>query len=332
MLVLSGSDLRSSVTMEEAIAAAEQAYRALSTGEVTTPLRTSILVPEGPGVSLFMPGYVPSARALGAKIVSVFEKNPARRLATIQAVFILLDTETGRVLCMMEAASLTALRTGAGSGVATKHLANPRAATAAVFGAGVQARTQLEAIVTVRPISQVLVYDISPERAADFIKDMSIALEAVRPGIVMRSADSPEEAVRQAEVVVCATTSAVPLFPGAAVRAGAHINAIGSFTPDRRELDEALLTRASKVVVDSREAAMSEAGEFIIPMKRGAFTESIVHAEMGEILLGKRPGRQSPDEVTVYKAVGVAPLDLVVGRFVYERAMSRGLGKELPGF
>lgn len=332
MLILSRNDVRSSVTMAEAIPAAEQAYKAWSSGGAVAPLRTSIAVPEVSGVSLFMPGYVQGGGALGAKIVSVFEKNPQQGLATIQAVFVLLDPGTGAPLCIMEAGSLTALRTGAGTGVATKVLANPDSSVAAVFGAGVQARTQVEAIAAVRPLKQILVYDVSAERTRRFIRDMTADLETIRPGVTVERAEGPEEAVAQSDVIACATTSAVPVFPGESVRQGAHVNAIGSYTPDRRELDETLLTRASKVVADSREAVLSEAGDLIIPIREHIFTEEIVYGEVGEILLGRKPGRQSREEVTVYKAVGIAALDLVVGRLVYTRALEKGLGTTVPGF
>lgn len=332
MLVLSASDVRSSVTMPEAINAAEAAYMAASSGKLQAPLRTPVNVPEAPGISLFMPGYVPGAKALGAKIVSVFEKNPARGLATIQAVFVLLDPETGQPLCVMEASSLTALRTGAGSGAATRVLARPDASVAAIFGAGAQARTQLEAIAAVCPLERVLVYDVSAERVSSFIRDMSQLLERVRPGATLAAASDPNSAVRESSVVACATTSATPVFSGEAAQPGTHINAIGSYTPDRRELDEVILRRASKVVVDSLEAALSEAGDFIIPMKSGVFTKDLIHGEVGEVLLGEKSGRESPDEITVYKAVGIAPLDLVVGQLVYTRALEKGLGTVVKGF
>ncbi|MEW6229095.1 MAG: ornithine cyclodeaminase family protein [Bacillota bacterium] len=332
MLVLSAEDVRSSITMEEAIHAAEQAYTAWSSREALVPLRTCITVPDAFGVSLFMPGYVRSAGALGAKIVSVFEKNPREGLATIQAVFVLLDPRTGVPLCVMEAASLTALRTGAGTGAAVKVLANPDSSRAIVFGAGVQARTQVEAIATVRPLKEVLVHDISTERLSSFIRDMTPVLRAIRPDIAVEGIRDPEEAVRQCDIITCATTSATPVFSGAWVKQGTHVNAIGSYTPDRRELDETLLSRAAKVVVDSEEATLSEAGDFIIPIGRHIFTASIIYGEIGEILLGKKLGRQSREEITVYKAVGIAALDLAVGKLVYVKAVEKGLGTKVPGF
>lgn len=338
MLILTRQDVRAALSMHDAIGAAEEAYRKWSSKKADIPLRTPVQSPDGPGIALFMPGYVQGAASgrdtdsvgtLGAKIVSVFEKNPLRGLATIQAVFVLLSPETGEVLAVMEAGTLTALRTGAGTGAATKLLANPDAGVATVFGAGVQAKTQLEAMACVRPLEKVFVYDVDAGRASAFASEMIEQLRGLRPSISIVATADAAGAVSQSDLIACATTSPTPLFPGSLVKPGAHINAIGTYTPDRRELDEVLLQRADKIVTDSTEAVLSEAGDFIIPIRRGVFSKEQIHGEVGEILLGQKPGREHRGEITVYKAVGMATLDLLAGRMAYEKALQKGLGVQI---
>ena len=327
MLILNRHDVRAALSMTDAISAAEEAYRKWSGKKADIPLRTPVRSPDGPGIALFMPGYVQGdVGTLGAKIISIFEKNPQRGLTTVQSVFVLLNPETGEVLAVMEAGTLTALRTGAGTGAATKLLANPDASVATVFGAGAQARTQLEAMACVRPLQQVFVCDIDAGRAAAFASEMGDYLRDLRPSISVSATTDVAAAVSQSDLIACATTSPTPLFPGDLVKPGAHVNAIGTYTPDRRELGEELLRRADKIVVDSTEAVLSEAGDFIIPINKGVFSEDRIHGEVGEILLGRKPGRERRDEITVYKAVGMATLDLLAGRMAYEKALEKGLG------
>jgi ornithine cyclodeaminase/alanine dehydrogenase-like protein (mu-crystallin family) len=341
MLVLSRDDVRAALPMADAMKAAEEAYKAWSSGRARIPLRTALACPDGPGLSLFMPGYISGGAAagsggvqsiLGAKVVSIFESNPRKGLATTQAVFLLISPETGETLAVIEAGSLTAIRTGAATGVATRMLARRDSSVATVFGAGGQARTQLEAIACVCPLKEVFVYDIDGRRAATFVEEMQEYLQGMRPGVHLRVADDPDWAVKSSDIVACATTSSTPLFRGRSVKPGTHVNAIGSYTPDRRELDEELLLSAGKVVVDSREAVLSEAGDLIIPIVKGLFSADIIKAEVGEILLGQRPGRESPEEITVYKAVGIGALDLVSAQAAYRRATELGLGTQVAGF
>lgn len=332
MLVLDRDQVRTVLTMDDAIAAAEAAYRAWSAGTADIPLRTAVRSPDGPGTSLLMPGYVPgeagASGTLGAKLVSVFEGNPLRGLATVQAVFVLLNPSTGETLAVIEAAALTAIRTAAGSGAATKLLARRDASVATVFGAGAQARTQLEAVAAVRPLAEVYVFDVEQARAKAFASEMQELLQGARPGVTVSEvpAEQRDGAVSRSDIVCCATTSAEPVFAAGAVRPGTHVNAVGSYTPDSRELPEELLARASKVVVDSREAVLAEAGDLIIPLRKGTIRVDSIHAEVGEILLGIRPGRQSADEITVYKSVGMAVLDLFAGRTAYENAVRANVG------
>ena len=342
MLALSGEDLRALVPMRDAIAAVREAFIALSAGRAVIPVRTAVAVPGGEAVFLAMPGAVegPAAAAagqvmvagvpvLGAKLVSVFPRNRAAGAPVIQAVVLLFDGTDGRPLALMEGATLTALRTGAATGVATDLLALPDAGIVALFGAGVQARTQIEAVCTVRSVTQIRVVEPSPERAEGFAawaRDQAW----VRGATVLVVAD-PELAVRGAEIIVTATTSPTPVFPGRAVGPGTHVNAIGAFQPTTREVDSDLVTRAA-IFVDSRAAALEEAGDLLIPMREGRLAAEGIRAEIGEVAAGG-PGRRRQDEVTLFKSVGNAAQDLAVAALAVRRAQAsgRGVGIALGG-
>lgn len=330
MLCLRKSEVEAALSMAAAIEVVEQAYVEYSAGRTTVPVRTQVPVPEAAGISLFMPGYVPASAGLGVKIVSVFPRNPERGLATISGVVVMLDVETGRPVAAIEAGSLTALRTGAGSGVATRHLARRDAEVVAVFGAGVQARTQLEAVCEARPIRRARVYSPHPERRRAFAEEMAARLARFPVEVV--AVDTPAEAVRGADVIVTATTSKTPVFPGDAVEPGTHINAVGSFTPEMQEIDAAVLVRArerGRIVVDTLEGALEEAGDLLVPMRDGLLRREDLSGEIGAVAAGLIPGRQSAAEVTVFKSVGLAALDIAVGQAVVAAARERGLGRDV---
>jgi len=313
--------------MAEAVAAVEQAFRALSAGETDVPLRTPIPVRENNGIALFMPGYLPAGKALGLKVVSVFPDNLAKGLPTINAAFILVSPETGEPLALMEAGYLTALRTGAASGVATKYLAKPKTPVVAVFGAGVQARTQLEAVHTVRQIGRVQVFDPNPAAVESYIRDMTAVL--TDPDLEIVAAATPAAATADADIVLTATTSTQPVFCGNTLKPGVHINGVGSYTPQMREVDATTLQRADKIVVDSVPIALEEAGDLIIPLAAGQIDRSDIYGEIGEIAAGRKPGRESDAEITFFKAVGHAVQDLAVARLVYDRAGRDKFGTEV---
>jgi alanine dehydrogenase len=321
--VLSGADVRQAITMAEAIQAVRSAYIQLSAGEAIVPLRTPVPVEKRDGVTLFMPAYLARSDALGAKIVSLFPENLEKGLPLIHAVVLLIDAEIGRPLAMIDGTYLTALRTGAASGVATDLLARPDAHTAAIFGAGAQARTQLEAVSTVRPIDRVWVYDQVPERAEAYVEEMRSRGRPVPSAIT--AATSPDQAVRDADVICTATTSKTPVFRDADLKPGVHINGIGSYTPEMQEVPAETVVRA-RVVVDSRSASLEEAGDLIIPMREGLFDTADIHGEIGEVAAGRIPGRQSNTEVTFFKSVGVAVQDVAVAEVILRRAAELGLG------
>jgi len=256
--------------------------------------------------------------ALGAKIVSVFRNNPARGLPTVTSIYVLSDYDTGAPLAIMDGGYLTAIRTAAGSAVATRHLARPDSRLLGVFGTGVQARFHVETIRRVRALDRVLVSGSSPEKAhafADWVQQVT--------GLTAESA-SPE-ATSAADIVAACTTSAVPVVLADHVRSGAHVNAVGAFTPTTRELPPELIGRAS-VYVDTRAGACAEAGDLLLAVSDGAFALSDVAGEVGEVILGTMPGRTSPQAVTVYKSVGAAFLDAATAHVAYAAAQASGAG------
>jgi len=325
-LLLTRGDVQAVLTMEEAIRAVEEGFRQHALGRVQMPLRTTVEVPEFHGLDLIMPAYIgDEAGGLGLKVVSVYPDNPrAHDLPTILATVLLQDPRTGALLAVMDGTYLTAMRTGAAGGVAARYLARPEARLAGVFGAGVQARTQLVALCHVRPIAEARVYDPSRDAAKQFAQQMSGQL-----GIPVRPVQSPHQAVEGMDVVVTATTSPTPVFEGAWVAPGTHVTGVGSHTPEARELDEALIRRA-RVVVDEREAALGEAGDIVLPLQAGAITEDHIAAELGEVVAGIRPGRETPEQVTVFKSVGLAFQDISTAVRVYEMAQARSIGTVVP--
>jgi len=316
MRILTAKDVRAAITMPEAIAAVRAGFIALSAGKAEVPLRTVLNTPDG--LTLYMPAYIQGEPVSTVKVVSVYTQNPARGLPTINAAVLVLDATTGVPIAMMEGATLTALRTGAASGVATELLAKAEAKILGVIGAGAQARTQIEAVCAVRPIQQIRVYSLMGAEAMAEELRQKFDAEIIVVG-------SPHEALANADVIATATNTKTPVVHAADVASGAHINGIGSFTPDMQEIAADVVVKA-KVVVDHRHGAWAEAGDLIIPRDQGLIGENHVYTELGEIAAGLRPGRVSPDEITFFKSVGNAVQDAVVARRVMEAAEARGLG------
>lgn len=321
--VLSQKDIQNAVSMAEAIDAVSQAYIQLSRGSAVAPLRTHVPVEDKEGVILFMPAFLPNSGALGAKIVSVFPQNVQSQLSTIHAIVVLLDRETGCPTAILNGTYLTALRTGAASGVATDLLARQNSRTTAIFGAGVQGRTQLEAVCTVRAISKVWIYDPNPVAAGAFVSAMLERGEPVPRDISV--ARTPAEALKDADIVCTATTSMEPVFKDDDLKIGVHINGIGSYTPEMQEIPGPTVIR-SKVVVDSLTASLAEAGDLMIPLQHKMLAESDIHGEIGQIAAGDIPGRESDSEVTFFKSVGLAVQDVACATLALERAEELNLG------
>ena len=265
-----------------------------------------------------MPCAVAEPRALGAKIVSVFRGNPGRGLPTVSSIYVLSDYETGLPLAIMDGGYLTGIRTAAGSAVATRELARPDARTLGVFGTCVQARFHVETIRRVRTLERVLVSGTSPDKARQFADWV-----AQTTGLAAQPA-APEQ-TSAADIVAACTTSPTPVVVDDAVRDGAHVNAVGAFTPSTRELPTALVARA-RVYVDTRAGALAEAGDLRLAAEQSDFDVSNVVGELGEVLLGKAPGRRDAQAVTIYKSVGAAFLDAVTARLALVLAGTKAVG------
>jgi alanine dehydrogenase len=320
MRVLSADDVRRAVPMAAAIDAVEQAFVALSAGHADVPLRAHIETPERQATSFFMPARL-GAAGLGLKVVSVFPQNAARGEPSIHALVTLLDPETGRPLAVLDGTYLTALRTGAASGVATRHMARPEARVLALFGAGAQALPQALAVLAVRPIERIWIVNRTRERAealAERLRDAGFAGEA-------RVAAGAREALAEADVVCAATSAATPLFRDEWLAPGAHINGVGSYKPSMAELPAETVARA-RVVVDQRRAAWAEAGDLIQARDAGLFAEERVAGELGEVAAGRVAGRTAAGELTLFKSVGNAAQDVAVAAVALARADSLGLG------
>ena len=325
MLVLDAAAVRQALPMDAAIKAMRRAFASLSAGRAIMPMRSQISIRQHDGVSLVMPAFVDDAegQSLAVKVVSLFDRNAGRGLPRIQSAVLVLSPDTGQPLALLEGAALTAIRTGAASGLATDLLARPDARTAAILGAGVQARTQLQAMCVVRAIETVWVYDPNPAAVEAFIRDMAGQGQAP-PDI--RPASTPREAVAEADVICAATTSRTPVFADADLKAGVHINAVGSYQPDVREVTTETVVRA-RVFVDSREAALQEAGDLIQPIRQGAINPDHIRAELGELVLGRARGRCCATDVTLFKAVGVAVQDAAAAMEALDRAARLGSGQ-----
>ncbi len=305
--------------MSETVGLMKTAFRDLSGGRATVPHRLGIEMPEGKGRSLLMPVYMPSAGQLSVKVVSLFRENPSRGLPYIQSLLVLVDGRNGEPLALMDGAYLTSLRTGAASGLATQVLSRTNSSTLMVFGAGGQSRHQIEGVCAVREIRRTLVFDPSTDRAGRLCE----ALKGNLPCdfVVARS---PAE-VEKADVVCTATTSQTSVLDDGHVRPGTHMNAIGAYRPEMCEIPPETVAR-SLVVVDSRAAALAEAGDIIQAVAAGKFHEERIHAELGEIIEGSRPGRGDDVQITLFKSVGNALQDLVAAGRALENARRLGLG------
>jgi ornithine cyclodeaminase/alanine dehydrogenase-like protein (mu-crystallin family) len=311
--LLSASDVHAALSMERAIAVMREVFSQLSAGKAEVPLRGRLY--SDMGVTLLMPAYLKESRAMAVKLVSIYDRNAEKGLPTVTAALLVLDPQTGLPTAFMEAHHLTAIRTGATGGLAADLLARKDARTIALFGAGVQGRAGLEAVRTVRRIERVLLYD--PVREAAETLAAEVAGSASPPAVEICA--TPRQAVSQADIVVTVTTAKTPVFDGNDLRPGTHVTAVGSFSPEVREVDALTVGRAL-VVADSREACLAEAGDLIA-------CGASVDAELGEIVNGTHPGRTADDQITFFKTVDIAAQDAAAAAAVLQVAEEKGLGK-----
>ena len=312
--LLTADQVRQVLPMPKAIEAMKRAFGQLSARQADIPLRGGVTTDKG--VTLMMPAFLHQSRELAIKIVSVYGGNPQVGLPTVAGLVLVLDPQTGMPLALMEGTSLTAIRTGAAGGLAAELLSRKASETVALFGAGVQGKTQLQAVMAVRQIRKVSMLDLSTKQAE------ALAAEVARwpspPEITITS--HVREAVSQADIVIAATTSRTPLFDGNDLQPGAHVTGVGSFTPQMQEIDENTVRRA-RIVVDSRDACMAEAGDLII-------SGAAISCEIGDIVNGVFPPRQNDQEITFFKSVGVAVQDAAAAAAVLAESVRQGLGTE----
>ncbi len=317
--IITAEDIKSVLTMDAVIAAMEEAFAQYSTGKAANPLRTNIQMPEFNGDALFMPAYLAGSKRIGIKAISLMKENYKISLPFIHAMVLVFSAETGKPEALINGESLTAYRTGAASGAASKHLARKDAASLAIIGAGTQAYTQFEAVYAVRPITKCLVFDTDPFKAEKFIENLQkkypIQFELGRDKQTLYGCD-----------IICTTSNASGiLFDDSNIAPGTHINAIGAYRLDMIEIPNKTVAR-SKIVVDSREAALTEAGDIINAIQNGSISENSIYAELGEITAGNIIGRASDSEITLFKSVGLAIQDLAAASIVIDLCRENNLG------
>jgi alanine dehydrogenase len=323
VLILTKGDLQEVLTMEETIRVLEEAFKEQANGGVVAPDRTSFSFAEVDGWIGIMPAYIGSLKAFSTKFVSIYRKNLAIGLPTLMSTIILGDPKTGEVKSIMDGSFITAMRTGGLGGLAAKYLSREDAHTVGIFGAGIQARTQLIALDEVRKIEKVTVYDPVTSRAESFSQEMSDRINAP-----VKVSTNSADIVRNSEIVVTVSTSKDPVFDGKEILPGTHINAFGNFKPDERELDSQTVKR-SKIIVDQRRAALAEAGDLLIPIREGTITENDILADFGEIVTGRKSGRTSASDITLFKSVGLAIQDCAASALAFSSASKKGIGTEV---
>jgi ornithine cyclodeaminase len=326
VLVLSGDDVRALLDLDALIDALGAAMEDLSAGRASVPDRIAASVSERDGLLVAMPGYAPSVGALACKLVSLFPGNATGPLPTHQALITVFDTETGRPTALLDGTEITAARTGAGSALSARLLAREDASVMAVLGTGVQARSHAHAAVRVRPITELRIAGRDPHKARALAAELAPEL-----GVSIRAVDSYAAALDGADLV-CATTHAVePVVRREWLSPGAHVTSVG-YNPAGRELDDQTVIDAL-VCVESRGAALAPvpagSNDLTEPIRAGLITEDHVHAEIGELVAGVKPGRTSAEQITLYKSVGVAVQDAAAAAVVLAAARETGAGTEM---
>lgn len=321
-LILSRNDIRKVIRMPAVIDAVERAHGLHATGKAEQPVRATVKLPGSTGAILPMAATLPDVKAAGLKLLSIFPANRERGIPALNAVVVLVDSETGRCDAILEGGLLTAYRTAAASAVATKHMARTDSRVLGLVGAGLEARTHLMAISEIRPIETVLVWSRTPETARKFVDDSK------RDGLRIEVLENIEELVGRSDILCTLTPAKTPIVMGEWFKPGLHVNAVGTHWIDFREIDTEAVTR-SRVVCDSRSANELECGDLMIPVAEGRITTKHFEDELGQVVNGDRNGRSSVDEITMYQSVGVAIQDVVTSRLLVESAREAGVGVNL---
>jgi len=325
VLVLTKEEIESVLTIEDAIEVVEEGFKAFNSGRAIIPFPVALQVPDHNGDIHIKPGYIKGYDTYTVKIASGFYDNPKLNLPTSHGMLLLFDSKTGFPLCFeVDRCYLTNLRTAAAGAVAARALSKKSVRQVAVVGTGTQARLQIEALSKVRKFDELRVWEPVQSARADGVKQYVADMKKIL-NVKIVAAKTAEEAVVGSDIVVTATMSSVPLVKAAWVGPGTHITAMGSDSPEKQEIETALLGKADKIVVDSLKQC-AQLGEVHHALEDGTITEKDVHAELGEVLLGKKAGRESDSEITICDLTGIAVQDVVTSQLVYERALKKKIG------
>lgn len=324
MLLLTKNDIQKVFTMKDAVEADKLAFRMLSESLCETPLRTIIQAPAHDGSFLFMPAYAPGLENAALKVVCVFPHNIDRGIPSAPAQVFLIDGTTGMVNAVLDGTYVTQLRTGAASGAALDVLARKGAQKGALIGTGGQAATQLEAMLAVRNLKQVKVFDLNAQRTQTFVDLMQKELSSY--GAEILAATTSDNAVEDADILITVTPSSRPVFDGTKIKAGCTLSCVGAYQPHMQELDPNVLSKVSKIYFDSKDAVLAESGDIIIPLREGIISEKNFTGEIGDAIAGRIPVRENEDEIILFETVGVAIQDLVTARQIVEKAQKADVG------
>lgn len=325
MLILSKEDIKNCYTMNDAIKACEKSLVEYTNKNAIVPLRTNLDIKDVNGQSLYMPAYVGGEnKALGIKIVSVYPDNITKNLPSVPATMITLDVNTGIIDSIIDGTYLTQLRTGAVSGAATNLLSRKDSKILAIIGTGGQAKSQVEAVLAVRNIEEIRIFDIDNNRAEKFSEEIKNEFK-----INTIYCKSSEECIKDADIITTVTTSKVPTFDTKFVKKGAHINGVGSYTPEMNEIPASIIKEANCIIFDTTDGVINEAGDFINPIKEGIITKDKYTGELGELAQNLISGRKKDSDITIFKTVGSAVLDIYVANEIVKKAKEKGIGSRI---
>jgi ornithine cyclodeaminase/alanine dehydrogenase-like protein (mu-crystallin family) len=319
--ILRAADVQSLLPMAQCIELMHRTMIAVSEGRAVLPLRSILVMPGERGLMGNMPGYLGDPECFGVKLVSLMPRNKPPHYSSHVGVVLLFEAEHGQPVALLDAAEITAIRTAAASGLATRLLARPQASDLGILGAGEQARSHLEAMLIVRQLRRIRVWARDRAKAAAFAKS-----EGARHGVTIEVTETPRDAVEGAEIICTVTKAREPILEGQWIAPGAHLNVVGSSVATAAEIDTAAVVR-SCFFVDCRSSTITEGGEYLRALRAGAITPEHIRAEIGEVANGSKVGRTSADDITLYKSLGIAPQDLASAHFVLQKARERGVGQ-----
>ncbi|SDI80500.1 ornithine cyclodeaminase family protein [Alteribacillus bidgolensis] len=323
MLILNTDEQKNLVDMNEVIECTAVSLKEFSEERTVTPIRAALPFDGGQNTALVMPSVAEELESLGLKVVTVAPNNKKLGKKTINGIVMLSDFKTGEPTALLEGSYLTMIRTGALSGVATKYLSRQDSKKLCIIGTGEQAKGLVEAVLAVRDIEEILLYNRTEQKAQEFNEYIRKKFNKR-----VRVYSDPNEAVREADIIVTTTNSSTPVF-SESLKPGVHVNAVGSFRPTMQELPSHVISLADKVVVESREAALEETGDLLVPVNEGVFKPSDIYGELGQIVNGEYKGRVSDQEITVFKSVGLAVVDIVVAKYFYKKAIENNVGTSI---